>query len=149
MHSQTFCGYHRKVFEAGNSLGCPVQSDAVLWVVPPWSREQTVAVLSPTPASAHKWVFCSYTVPSLTHVHKYLITKYPHTCVISWCRNSIECADSSWFCLLFSSWRTFVTNTVYNLALFSVCQKRLTSLRRSCSRSWYLTSLRRRNLRTS
>ena len=28
-----------------------------------------------------------------------------NTCVISWCRNSIECADSSWFCLLFSSWK--------------------------------------------
>ena len=36
---------------------------------------------------------------------------YFHTCVISWCRNSIECADSSWFCLLFSSW----TNRGWNL----------------------------------
>ena len=35
-----------------NSLGCPVQSDAVLWAAPPWSRAQNAAASSPTPASS-------------------------------------------------------------------------------------------------
>ena len=157
-----------------HSLGCPVQSDVVWWAAPPWSHEPIAAASFPVPAKVwamrhlkvvqertqlNTWILVTSSVRVKARFKAKTWQKFHGKRPGSsrGAATALSAQIQAGFAVCSAPSKELLLLNAENLQLdrkllhnwVSRFLPKLTSLRRSCSRSWYLTTLRLRNLRTS
>ena len=158
-----------------HSLGCPVQSDVVWWAAPPWSHEPIAAASFPVPAKVwamrhlkvvqertqlNTWILVTSSVRVKARFKAKTWQKFhgkrpgssrgAATALSAQIQaDSVVCSTPRKELSLPNAESLQLNRTLLHNRVFRFFPSSLTSLRRSCSRSWYLTNLRLRNLRTS